>query len=66
MARFDKINTLQIGNHIWVFSEPQVIEYQDEDDGVTMKAVLHIDHEEDIKIPPPKILCTIVKPKDNQ
>ena len=51
MAKFDKIKKLQIGNHVWYFTSPQIIKWEWKSDGgnVVMRAVLRIQHEEYIK-----------------
>jgi len=48
MAQFKSINTLQIGNHLWVFTDPQIIEWKrdENENSVTMRATVHIHHEE--------------------
>lgn len=45
MARFEKISTLRIGSHVFHFSEPQIIEWGKDGE---MRAILRIQHEEDI------------------
>ena len=46
MTQFKRINTLQINNHLWVFTDPQIIEWERDENSVTMHAVLRIHHEE--------------------
>ena len=42
MAQFKKINTLQIGNRLLVFTDPQIVEWERDENSVTMRAVLRI------------------------
>ena len=46
MAQFKRINILQINNHLWVFTDPQIIEWDRGENSTTMKAMLRIHHEE--------------------
>lgn len=48
MAQFEKINVLKIGDHIWHFTSPQIIEWKRDENSVTMRAVLRVQHEEHI------------------
>ena len=45
MTQFSRINTLQINNHLWVFTGPQIIEYKRDENSITMQAVVIVDHE---------------------
>jgi hypothetical protein len=47
MAQFNRINILQVGGHIFVFTEPQIIEWKRNEDSVTMHATLRLHQQEE-------------------
>ena len=56
MAFAKKINELKINDHVWIFTDPQIVEWKQTEDGFEMKANLRIlaefkmkNHEEGIK-----------------
>jgi hypothetical protein len=61
MAQYKNLNTLQIGKHLWVFTDPQIIEWERDKESVTVRATLTVHHEEDVKVTGDEYSATGIK-----